>query len=115
MAGITSEIDPVLVLSGVTSMEMLQQYAYRPYLILGGVYEIPDDDESHMVTDEDMEVAARRVSSPNKITQTHVLIVSLVLGIIPLSLAHFSAYHIITLIILSPYFVYLINSFFDHL
>lgn len=105
MAGITSEIDPVLVLSGVTSMEMLQQYAYRPYLILGGVYEIPDDDDSHMVTDEDMEVAARRVSSPIYIPQTHVLTVSSVLGIFPLSLPRISVHHIIVIIILSLYFV----------
>jgi NagD protein len=42
-------------------MEMLQQYAYRPYLILGGVYEIPDEDERHLVTDSEMEDAARRV------------------------------------------------------
>lgn len=62
VAGITSEIDPVLVLSGVTSMEMLSQYAYRPYLILGGVYEIPDEDERHKVSESDMEEAARRVS-----------------------------------------------------
>ncbi|KAI8088899.1 HAD-like domain-containing protein [Halteromyces radiatus] len=66
VAGITSEIDPVLVLSGVTSMDMLQQYAYRPYLILGGVYEIPDEDERHLVTDQELEDASRRVSDQKK-------------------------------------------------
>ncbi|KAI8074926.1 HAD-like domain-containing protein [Gongronella butleri] len=62
VAGISSEIDPVLVLSGVTSMDMLQQYAYRPYLILGGVYEIPADGEEHLVSQSDMDEAARRAS-----------------------------------------------------
>lgn len=62
MAGITSEIDPVLVLSGVTAMEELPQFAYRPYLILGGVYEIPNEDKRNLVTENDLEEAGRRVS-----------------------------------------------------
>ncbi|KAG2182877.1 hypothetical protein INT44_005858 [Umbelopsis vinacea] len=41
VAGVTSQIDPVLVLSGVTKMEDLRNFTYRPYVILGGVYEIP--------------------------------------------------------------------------
>ncbi len=40
VAGIESEIDTVLVLSGVTSMENIQNYAYRPNYILNGVGEI---------------------------------------------------------------------------
>jgi NagD protein len=63
VAGITSEIDPVLVLSGVTTMDDLKEFAYGPYLILGGVYEIPSDDESHRVTEEELEEASRRVST----------------------------------------------------
>jgi len=43
VAGINSEIDSVLVLSGVTNMEDLRSFPYRPYVVLGGVYEIPDD------------------------------------------------------------------------
>lgn len=62
MAGITSEIDPVLVLSGVTTMNELSSFAYRPFVILGGVYEIPNEDEKNIVTESDMEEAARRVS-----------------------------------------------------
>lgn len=61
-AGITSEIDPVLVLSGVTAMEDLAQFAYRPYVILGGVYEIPNDNQKHMVSQQDLDEAARRAS-----------------------------------------------------
>lgn len=41
IAGIESGIDPILVLSGVTSRESMEQYPYRPRLILGGVGEIP--------------------------------------------------------------------------
>ncbi len=37
VAGVESEIDTVLVLSGVTSMEDLHQFAYRPKMILEGV------------------------------------------------------------------------------
>ncbi|KAL0073880.1 HAD-like domain-containing protein [Phycomyces blakesleeanus] len=62
IAGITSEIDAVLVLSGVTAMEDLPSFAYRPFLILGGVYEIPDDDDKHLVTDSQHEEATRRAS-----------------------------------------------------
>ncbi|CAO3599571.1 unnamed protein product [Absidia cylindrospora] len=62
VAGITSEIDPVLVLSGVTDMNELSSFAYRPFVILGGVYEIPNEDEKNIVTDADMEEAARRAS-----------------------------------------------------
>ncbi|CDH56320.1 had-superfamily hydrolase [Lichtheimia corymbifera JMRC:FSU:9682] len=64
VAGISSEIDPVLVLSGVTSMEELSLFAYRPYLILGGVYEIPTEskDNKHTVSESDMEAASRRAS-----------------------------------------------------
>ena len=61
VAGISSEIDPVLVLSGVTEMSDLNLFAYRPYVILGGVYEIPSDDD-HRLTDSDLEEASRRVS-----------------------------------------------------
>ncbi|KAI9490654.1 HAD-like domain-containing protein [Zychaea mexicana] len=61
-AGISSEIDPVLVLSGVTAMEDLSQFAYRPYVILGGVYEIPNDDSKHTISVQEMEDASRRAS-----------------------------------------------------
>lgn len=40
LAGIESEIDTILVLSGVTKMENIQKYAYRPKYILNGVGEI---------------------------------------------------------------------------
>ncbi|KAI9497739.1 HAD-like domain-containing protein [Zychaea mexicana] len=68
VAGISSEIDPVLVLSGVTSMEELALFAYRPYLILGGVYEIPSDDRKHNISESDMEAASRRVRFANPLT-----------------------------------------------
>jgi NagD protein len=62
VAGISSEIDPVLVLSGVTEMSDLNLFAYHPFVILGGVYEIPSDDDKNKLTDSDLEEASRRVS-----------------------------------------------------
>lgn len=47
IAGIESEIDTVLVLSGVTSLESMRQFPYRPRYILEGVGEVitrPDGD-----------------------------------------------------------------------
>ncbi len=41
MAGIEAEIDTVLVLSGVTSREMLVKFPYRPKYVLDGVGNIP--------------------------------------------------------------------------
>jgi NagD protein len=42
IAGIHSEIDTVLVLSGVTAKEDLKKFAYRPHYILSSVEDIPD-------------------------------------------------------------------------
>lgn len=44
MAGVEAEIDTVLVLSGVTSREMLVKFPYRPKYVLQGVGDIPCDD-----------------------------------------------------------------------
>jgi NagD protein len=41
IAGIESGLDTVLVLSGVTTIEIMEQYPYRPRLVLNGVGEIP--------------------------------------------------------------------------
>lgn len=41
VAGLEAEIETVLVLSGVTSRDELQQFAYRPRHVLEGVGEIP--------------------------------------------------------------------------
>jgi NagD protein len=41
VAGVESEIETVLVLSGVTAMEDISSYPYRPRHILEGVFEIP--------------------------------------------------------------------------
>ena len=41
IAGIESGLDTVLVLTGVTSHETMQQYPYRPRLVLENVGEIP--------------------------------------------------------------------------
>ncbi|KAJ3113681.1 WD repeat-containing protein 19 [Physocladia obscura] len=41
LAGIYAEIDPILVMSGVTTLDNLFDDAYRPYLVLNGVGEIP--------------------------------------------------------------------------
>jgi NagD protein len=41
VAGIESKIDTVLVLSGVTSEEDIETFAYRPRYILDGVGSIP--------------------------------------------------------------------------
>ncbi|KAI8388147.1 HAD-like domain-containing protein [Radiomyces spectabilis] len=51
VAGITSEIESVLVLSGVTEMSDLSMFAYRPYIILGGVYEITEQDRRETETE----------------------------------------------------------------
>lgn len=45
IAGIESGLDSVLVLSGVTARNDIEQYAYRPRLILDGVGDIPPSDE----------------------------------------------------------------------
>lgn len=42
IAGVESEIETVLVLSGVTSPEQLQHFAYRPRYVLNGVGDIID-------------------------------------------------------------------------
>ncbi len=42
IAGIESDMETVLVLSGVTSMTDLEHFAYAPLHILEGVFEIPD-------------------------------------------------------------------------
>lgn len=42
IAGIESGIDPILVLTGVTSRETMKQYPYRPRLVLNGVGDIPN-------------------------------------------------------------------------
>ena len=41
IAGIESGMDPILVLSGVTSREEIGQYPFRPRLVLNGVGDIP--------------------------------------------------------------------------
>ena len=41
IAGIESGLDTVLVLSGVTSRQSMEQYPYRPRIVLNGVAEIP--------------------------------------------------------------------------
>ena len=43
IAGIESNVDTVLVLSGVTAMEDIDLYPYRPKYILNGVGDIVDD------------------------------------------------------------------------
>ena len=45
IAGIESGLDSVLVLSGVTARNDIEQYAYRPRLVLDGVGDIPTADE----------------------------------------------------------------------
>ena len=41
VAGVESELDTVLVLSGVTAPEDVQKFPYRPHYILSGVGDIP--------------------------------------------------------------------------
>ncbi len=43
IAGIESGLDSILVLSGVTSREIMKQYPYRPRLVLEGVGDIPEE------------------------------------------------------------------------
>jgi NagD protein len=42
VAGVESEIDTVLVLSGVTSLQDIPRFPYQPKYILEGVFEIPE-------------------------------------------------------------------------
>ena len=42
VAGVESGLDPILVLSGVTTPEIMEQYPYRPRLILNGVGDIAE-------------------------------------------------------------------------
>jgi NagD protein len=42
IAGIESGLDAILVLSGVTTVESMEQYPYRPRLVINGVGDIPD-------------------------------------------------------------------------
>lgn len=41
IAGIESGLDPVLVLSGVSTMDNIKEFAYKPRLIINGVGDIP--------------------------------------------------------------------------
>jgi NagD protein len=41
IAGIESGLDPILVLSGVTSRDEIKNYPYHPRLVLNGVGDIP--------------------------------------------------------------------------
>lgn len=43
IAGIESGLDPILVLSGVTTRTTMELYPYRPRLILNGVGDIPEE------------------------------------------------------------------------
>lgn len=40
IAGIESEIDTCLVLSGITTIKEIDQFAYRPHFVLNGVEDI---------------------------------------------------------------------------
>jgi len=42
IAGIESGLDPILVLTGVTTLNIMSQYPYRPRLVLDGVKDIPE-------------------------------------------------------------------------
>jgi len=44
IAGIESMLDPILVLSGVSTRESIEDYPYRPYIVLNGIGDIPPDD-----------------------------------------------------------------------
>jgi NagD protein len=41
IAGIESGLDPILVLSGVTTRREMEKYPYHPRLVLNGVGDIP--------------------------------------------------------------------------
>ena len=42
IAGIESDMDTILVLSGVTNRETMKTFPYRPHYVLDGVGDIPD-------------------------------------------------------------------------
>jgi NagD protein len=42
-AGVESEIETILVLSGVSTLDSMERFPYRPRHILNGVFEIPED------------------------------------------------------------------------
>jgi ribonucleotide monophosphatase NagD (HAD superfamily) len=43
VAGVESEIETILVLSGVTTMEDIPSFPYQPKHILEGIFEIPKE------------------------------------------------------------------------
>ena len=45
IAAMESGLDPILVLSGVSSRETVSRFPFRPRLILNGVGDIPDSDK----------------------------------------------------------------------
>ena len=50
VAGIESGLDPILVLSGVTSKQSIEQYPYRPRIVLNGVGDIPRTESAQKVS-----------------------------------------------------------------
>ena len=42
VAGIESGLDTVLVLSGVTTRDMIETFPYRPRLVCSGIGDIPE-------------------------------------------------------------------------
>lgn len=51
VAGIEAEIDTCLVLSGITSREMIRRFAYRPHYVLNGLHDIVKDISSQSAND----------------------------------------------------------------
>ncbi len=47
IAGIESEIDTCLVLSGITTRDIIQTFAYQPHYVLSGVVDIVKDKTEH--------------------------------------------------------------------
>jgi len=52
IAGIEAEIETCLVLSGITSREMIRKFAYRPHYVLSGLHDLVKDISSQNTQDE---------------------------------------------------------------
>ena len=62
LAGIESGLDPILVLSGVTTRQSLEQYPYRPRLVLEGVGDIAERKVSDSAENKLGNIAENKVS-----------------------------------------------------
>lgn len=55
IGGLESEIDPILVLSGVTKEKDLVEYSYSPFIVLNEIGELAPDTSTTVTNEEEEE------------------------------------------------------------